>query len=140
MLVTLLVRPLWIWPATYLPRRLSARVARRDPTPPWQEVLALSWAGMRGVVSLAAAFALPLATEDGRPFPQRDLLLFLVFVVILTTLLLQGLTYGRRAARARAAPRPAGPAARPGGRAAVGGPGRRSPGSTRSVEDDAERT
>ena len=93
--VTLLVRPLWIWPATYLPRYLSARVRTKDPSPPWQEVLALSWAGMRGVVSLAAAFALPLSTEEGRPFPQRDLLLFLVFVVILTTLLLQGLTYGR---------------------------------------------
>lgn len=93
-LVTLLVRPLWIWPATYLPRLLSARVRGRDPAPPWQEVLALSWAGMRGVVSLAAAFALPLTTDDGRPFPQRDLLLFLVFVVILTTLVMQGLTYG----------------------------------------------
>lgn len=90
-LVTLLVRPLWIWPATYLTHALD----RREPAPPWQELLALSWAGMRGVVSLAAAFALPLTTEDGRAFPQRDLLLFLVFVVILTTLLLQGLTYGR---------------------------------------------
>ena len=93
-LVTLVVRPLWIWPATYLPRRLSARVRGKDPAPPWEEVLALSWAGMRGVVSLAAAFAIPLTTESGAPFPQRDLLLFLVFVVILTTLLLQGLTYG----------------------------------------------
>jgi len=93
-LATMLVRPLWIWPATYLPRLLSARVRAADPSPPWQQVLALSWAGMRGVVSLAAAVALPLTTEDGRPFPQRDLLLFLVFVVILTTLLLQGLTYG----------------------------------------------
>lgn len=93
-LATLLVRPLWVWPAAYLPHKLSRRL-QREPAPPWQEVLALSWAGMRGVVSLAAAFALPLTTDDGRPFPQRDLLLFLVFVVILTTLLLQGLTYGR---------------------------------------------
>jgi len=94
-LVALVVRPLWIWPATYLPRRLSRRLREADPSPPWQEVVALSWAGMRGVVSLAAAFALPLTTDDGGPFPQRDLLLFLVFVVILTTLLLQGLTFGR---------------------------------------------
>ena len=53
----------------------------------------MGWAGMRGVVSLAAAFG--LATGGDEPFPQRDLVLFLVFVVILTTLLLQGLTFGR---------------------------------------------
>lgn len=94
-LAVLIARPVWVVPATYLPRRWSARLAARDPAPPWTVTAALSWAGMRGVVSLAAAFALPFTTDDGRPFPQRDLLLFLVFVVILVTLLLQGLTFGR---------------------------------------------
>ncbi len=94
-LAVLLARPLWIVVATSLPRRLSRRVRERDPSPGWRVTTALSWAGMRGVVSLAAAFAIPLTTDSGRGFPQRDLLLFLVFVVILVTLLLQGLTYGR---------------------------------------------
>ncbi|MFN2523074.1 MAG: cation:proton antiporter, partial [Mycobacteriales bacterium] len=56
------------------------------PAPPWQGPAVISWAGMRGVVSLAAAFALP------RAMPGRSLILFVTFVVILTTLLLQGLT------------------------------------------------
>ena len=90
----LITRPLWIFPATYLPRRLSRRLRERDPSPPRNTTLGLSWAGMRGVVSLAAAFSLPLATDDNEPFPQRNLLLFLVFVVILATLLLQGLSFG----------------------------------------------
>ena len=94
LLAVLLSRPLYIFPSTLLPRALSLRLRDSDPTPPWQVTAALSWAGMRGVVSLAAAFALPLTTADGRPFPQRDLLLFLVFVVILGTLVLQGLTFG----------------------------------------------
>ena len=52
----------------------------------------LGWTGMRGVVSLAAALAIPVQLSDGTPFPQRDLILFITFIVILTTLLLQGLT------------------------------------------------
>jgi monovalent cation/hydrogen antiporter len=52
----------------------------------------LSWAGMRGAVSLAAALALPLSTDAGAPFPGRDLILFLTFSVILATLVGQGLT------------------------------------------------
>lgn len=92
-LAVLLSRPLWVVPATYLPRLLSRRLRARDPAPAPAQVAALSWAGMRGVVSLAAAFG--LATGGDEPFPQRDLVLFLVFVVILTTLLLQGLTFGR---------------------------------------------
>jgi len=54
--------------------------------------LMLSWAGMRGVVSLAAALSIPVTLSDGTAFPQRNLILFITFVVILTTLLLQGLT------------------------------------------------
>src|SRR5439155_695370 len=64
----------------------------RDPTPPWQHVAIVGWAGMRGVVSLAAAFALPLALPTGQPFPGRDYILFVAFSVILVTLVLQGLT------------------------------------------------
>src|SRR6185503_12995975 len=88
----ILIRILWVFPATYLPRLLSARLRRRDPYPSWRHVTILAWTGMRGVVSLAAAMALPLTTQDGRPFPGRDLILFLTFIVILATLVVQGLS------------------------------------------------
>jgi NhaP-type Na+/H+ or K+/H+ antiporter len=78
-------RFVWMYPATYLPR-LIPRVAVGDPAPPWTYPTVLAWAGMRGVVSLAAAFALPA------DFPARDLILFLTFVVVIGTLLVQGLT------------------------------------------------
>jgi CPA1 family monovalent cation:H+ antiporter len=81
-----LTRIAWVFPATYLPRRLSRRIRERDPAPAWQYPAVISWAGMRGVVSLAAAFALP------ERMPGRDLILFVTFCVILATLLLQGLT------------------------------------------------
>jgi CPA1 family monovalent cation:H+ antiporter len=81
-----LVRFAWVFPATYLPRLLSARLRERDPSPPWQYPFLIGWAGMRGVVSLAAAFALP------NDMPGRDLILFVTFCVIVATLLVQGLT------------------------------------------------
>ncbi|MCW2916524.1 MAG: Na+/H+ antiporter, partial [Actinomycetia bacterium] len=59
----------------------------------WRHRVIISWAGMRGVVSLAAAFAIPMETNAGRPFPGRDLLLFLTFTTVLATLLMQGLTF-----------------------------------------------
>jgi Na+/H+ antiporter len=86
----ILGRFVWVFPATYL-TRLIPRVRARDPAKPWQYPAVLSWAGLRGVVSMAAAFALPLAV-DGTAFPARDLILFITFVVILGTLVLQGLT------------------------------------------------
>jgi CPA1 family monovalent cation:H+ antiporter len=58
----------------------------------WREYLVMSWSGMRGAVSLAAALTVPLTTADGQPFAGRDLLLFITFAVILATLVLQGLT------------------------------------------------
>ena len=64
----------------------------RDPVPPWQHSVLIAWAGMRGVVSLAAAFALPIVLADRHPFPGRSYILFLTFCVILTTLVFQGLT------------------------------------------------
>lgn len=87
-----LVRALWIFPGTYLPRLLSRRLRERDPAPPWQWPALLSFAGMRGAVSLAAAFALPLSTDDGQPFAERPLIVFLTFTVIFATLVLQGLS------------------------------------------------
>jgi ribosome silencing factor RsfS/YbeB/iojap len=63
-----------------------------DPVPPWQHSVLIAWAGMRGVVSLAAAFALPIVLANRHPFPGRSYILFLTFCVILTTLVFQGLT------------------------------------------------
>jgi monovalent cation/hydrogen antiporter len=82
----------WVFPATYLPRRLWPTLEARDPAPPWKGPFIISWAGMRGVVSLAVAFSIPLTTRDGSPFPARDLLLFLTFACVIGTLVVQGLT------------------------------------------------
>jgi monovalent cation/hydrogen antiporter len=91
--VVIVVRVLWVYPATYLPRALSAAIRVREPYPQPRNVFIVSWAGMRGVVSLAAALALPLYLVDGvTPFPFRDLIIFLSFTVILATLVGQGLT------------------------------------------------
>jgi Na+/H+ antiporter len=85
-LTVIVARFVWVFPATYLPRMLSARIRERDPSPPARAVVVISWAGMRGAVSLAAALALQL------DFPDRDLVIFLTFCVILATLVGQGLT------------------------------------------------
>ena len=84
-------RLVWTFPATYLPR-LWPRIRARDPYPPWQYPALIGWTGMRGAVSLAAALALPLSTDSGSPFPDRDLLVYLAFCVIVATLVLQGLS------------------------------------------------
>ena len=91
-LTVILVRVVWVFPATYVPRWASSSISERDPSPPWQAVSVVSWTGMRGVISLAAALALPLTTATGAPFPERDLILFLTFCVILATLVVQGLS------------------------------------------------
>jgi monovalent cation/hydrogen antiporter len=90
-LAVILVRILWVFPATYVPRWASRSLRERDPSPPPRAVTVIAWTGMRGVISLAAALALPLSTESGAPFPGRDLILFLTFCVILATLVAQGL-------------------------------------------------
>ncbi|MCW2991087.1 MAG: Na+/H+ antiporter [Solirubrobacterales bacterium] len=87
-----LVRFVCVFPATYLPRVLSRRVRERDPSPPWQWTAMIAWTGMRGAVSLAAALAIPLTTDAGDAFPQRPLIVFLAFTVIITTLVFQGLS------------------------------------------------
>jgi CPA1 family monovalent cation:H+ antiporter len=91
-LVMFVARIVWMFPATYLPRLASARIRSRDPYPPLAYPVVMSWAGMRGVVTLAAAFALPLTTASGAPLPGRDLVLFCSFVAVVASLLIQGLT------------------------------------------------
>ena len=88
----ILVRIAGTYLIAYVPRFVSKRIRERDPYPPWQHPAFISWAGMRGAVSLAAALALPLTTDAGDPFPSRDLILYLAFCVILATLVGQGLT------------------------------------------------
>jgi CPA1 family monovalent cation:H+ antiporter len=89
--VVIAARFFWMFPATYLPRLLIPSIARDDPSPPWQWPFALAFTGVRGIVSLAAALAIPLASADGGLFPDRDKILFLTFSVILVTLVGQGL-------------------------------------------------
>lgn len=90
--IIILIRLLWMFPSAYIPRWLSSRVRAAEPRPGWQGLLVLGWAGMRGVVSLASALSVPLLLNDGQEFPQRNLILFITFVVILVTLVFQGLT------------------------------------------------
>jgi CPA1 family monovalent cation:H+ antiporter len=90
--VVVLVRIAWVFPGAYLSFLLHKGGRRREPFPEWQNVAVMAWSGMRGVVSLAAAFALPFILPDGSLFPGRNYILFLTFSVILVTLLFQGLT------------------------------------------------
>ena len=83
--VLIVARFAWVFPAIWLPRQIPS-VRRHDPLPPISHSVIISWAGMRGVVSLAAALALPVT------FPERDLLVFVAFCTILATLVLQGTT------------------------------------------------
>lgn len=85
-------RLIWVYPFTFLPRILSKRIREREPRPSLRLVTIVAWSGMRGVVSLAAALALPLVIEGSKPFPNRNLIIFLTFSVILATLVVQGLT------------------------------------------------
>ncbi|WP_091202352.1 Na+/H+ antiporter [Micromonospora narathiwatensis] len=111
--VVLLLRPAWLVLTQVLPRSLHTRLGGTSDDEPDEtsstreaaraernarrltrrEVVALSWSGTRGVISLAAIFTLPLTTDSGAPFPDRNLLLFCTFVVVLVTLVGQGLTF-----------------------------------------------
>jgi monovalent cation/hydrogen antiporter len=82
----------WVFPFAFLPRRLFRGIREREPPPRWQNVTVIGWAGLRGAVSLAAALAIPLETDAGTPFPDRELIIFLAFCVILFTLVVQGLS------------------------------------------------
>lgn len=89
--VVIVARFIWVFPGTYLPRRLVPPLQRKIPAPPWQGSFAVAFTGVRGIVSLAAALAIPMTIANGDPFPSRDLILFLTFSVILVTLVGQGL-------------------------------------------------
>src|SRR5207247_9754030 len=93
-LAVIAVRIAWIFPAAYLPRLVSPRLRARDPYPGWRQVAIVAWIGMRGGLWLAVRLALPLVLTDGAPFPQRDLVIFFTFGVILATLVGQGLSLG----------------------------------------------
>jgi NhaP-type Na+/H+ or K+/H+ antiporter len=89
--IAIVARFVWVFPATYLPRWLSPALRKRDPSPPWTWTFVIAFTGVRGVVSLAAALAIPLTLASGAPFPHRDLILFITFGVILLTLVGLGL-------------------------------------------------
>ena len=88
------VRMAWVLMLPLVLRRVDRRESQRARRIPWQDRVVLGWAGIRGSVSLAAALAIPLRTHSGDPFPERDLIIFLAFMVILVTLIGQGLTLG----------------------------------------------
>jgi CPA1 family monovalent cation:H+ antiporter len=82
-----------MFPATRLSYWIRTRILRQSyPMPSAKQIFVVGWTGMRGVVALAAAIALPELLPDGSSFPQRNLIIFLTFSVILVTLVLQGLT------------------------------------------------
>ena len=89
----ILLRLAWVFPATHLSYWIRRRfLHQNEPTPEARRVFVVGWTGMRGVVSLAAALALPTVLRDGSPFPHRGMIVFLTFCVIFVTLVLQGLT------------------------------------------------
>ncbi|MEU6097445.1 Na+/H+ antiporter [Streptomyces sp. NPDC047079] len=90
--VVVVSRFLWVYPVTFVPRLLSRRIREREKNPTWKVPFVISWAGMRGVVSLAVAFSIPRTVHGGAPFPSRTLILFLTFTTVIGTLVVQGLT------------------------------------------------
>ncbi|MFF9620821.1 Na+/H+ antiporter [Streptomyces griseosporeus] len=87
------VRLVWLLPATWLTKRLHARRDYDEEIPTsWRETVIMWWSGMRGVASVALALAVPLTTGENTPFPDRNEIVFIAFGVIMATLVLQGLT------------------------------------------------
>ncbi|RYG11032.1 MAG: Na+/H+ antiporter [Chitinophagaceae bacterium] len=91
-LIVIVLRIILVYISAFLPRLLSAKVRAREKSPGYKLPFIIGWAGMRGVVSLASALSIPLALDNGDAFPHRNLILFITFVVILVTLVFQGLT------------------------------------------------
>lgn len=85
-------RIIWVYPGACIPRWLSKRIREKEPETNIRLVTVVAWSGMRGIVSLAAALALPLTINGADPFPNRSLIIFITFSVIFSTLVLQGLT------------------------------------------------
>lgn len=90
--LVIVVRIAWVYPAAYLPRMLSASVYASEGPASWNYVFIVAWSGMRGIVSLAGALAIPVLTSDGHPFPGRSVIIFIAFCVIFVTLVGQGLS------------------------------------------------
>lgn len=90
-IIIILIRFLWVYPTTFIPRWLFKSV-RKEQSPGWKVPLVIGWTGMRGVVSLATALSIPFVLDNGSPFPHRNLILLITFVVIFITLVIQGLT------------------------------------------------
>jgi monovalent cation/hydrogen antiporter len=88
----IVARIAWVFASSNVMRLIGISFGKKGPDSVWQNVAIVAWTGMRGVVSLAAALAVPLTLADGRPFPGRDYILFITFCVILATLVLQGLS------------------------------------------------
>jgi len=86
------IRLIWVFPGSTIGRALNRRRNAAGPPPTWQEKLVAGWCGMRGLVSLVAALALPHTLASGEPFPERHLIIVLVFTFVATTLILQGLS------------------------------------------------
>jgi CPA1 family monovalent cation:H+ antiporter len=91
-LTAIAVRLLWVPLAAIIPRLLMPSLRRRDPLPPWSGLFLIAWTGMRGIVTLAAAMALPVTVAAGTPFPFRAEIVLISFAVILITLVGQGLS------------------------------------------------
>jgi CPA1 family monovalent cation:H+ antiporter len=90
----IVVRLVWVFPGAALARRMLNVVRHREATSSWRETLVIGWAGMRGIVTIAAALALPHVTASGEPFPHRLMIIFLAFSVVFATLIVQGLSLG----------------------------------------------
>ena len=89
----ILLRLMWVIPGARISHFLRVRFAhQKEPIPPFRQTFIVGWTGMRGVVSLAAALALPAILDNGLPFPHRNVIVFLTFCVIVVTLILQGVT------------------------------------------------
>jgi CPA1 family monovalent cation:H+ antiporter len=82
----------WVYSLSWLGFGIRRAMGRRAPRPQANQTFLIGWTGMRGVIALAAAMSLPETVDSGAPFPQRDMLIFLAFCVILATLIVQGLT------------------------------------------------
>ena len=91
-LTVIIGRIVWVYPGAYVPRWLSKKIRRTEPKPQRRLVTVIAWSGMRGIVSLAAALALPLTINGSEPFPHRNLIIFITFAVIFSTLVIQGLS------------------------------------------------
>ncbi len=93
-IAVVIIRIVWVFPAVWLPRALSKRIRERDPMPPWAWVAVIAWSGMRGIVSLAAALALPYRDAAHHPLSGRAEIIFITLCVIVVTLVFQGLSLG----------------------------------------------